>query len=239
MMEPLFQKGLVAKNRILSIKQNLAESDGDIGKIRAQIAQAGESISEIRMQLALPGERRLNEVTEQYQGTRERIAELREKVRAAEDVMERTIVRAPIDGSVVALQVHTPGGVVQPGQRLLDLVPENDRVVIDLRIDPKDIDAVYLDMPAQVRLTAFNMRTTPMLNGRVTNISADRMLDPQSGVFYFNARVLPEFDGQGFDVSRLTSGMQAEVFLLTAERTVLDFVVEPVLRSFARAGREF
>jgi len=239
MMEPLFSKGLVAKNRVLSIKRKMAETDGDMGDLRARIAQAGESISEIQMQLALPGERRLNEVNEHYQRTRERIAELREKIRAAKDVMGRTVVRAPIDGFVVGLQAHTPGGVVQPGERLLDLVPEKDRVVIDLRIDPKDIDAVYRDMPAQVRLSAFNMRTTPLLKGKVSTISADRTVDPRSGAAYFKGRVLPELDEPGFDASRLTSGMQAEVFLVTAERTVLDFVIEPVMRSFARAGREF
>ncbi len=239
MMEPLFSKGLVAKNRVLLIKRSIAETEGDIGDLRARIAQAGESISELRMQVALPGERRLNDVIEQYQRTRERIAELREKIRAAKDVLGRTIVRAPIDGFVVGLQTHTPGGVVQPGERLLDLVPEKDRVVIDLRIDPRDIDAVYRDMPAQVRLSAFNMRTTPLLKGKVSTISADRTVDPRSGVAYFKARVLPELDDPGFDASRLISGMQAEVFLVTAERTVLDYIVEPVSRSFARAGREF
>ncbi|MBL6928529.1 MAG: HlyD family type I secretion periplasmic adaptor subunit [Rhodospirillales bacterium] len=239
MMEPLFKKGLVAKGRVLSIKRNIAETDGDMGDLHARIAKAGETISELKMQLALPGERRLNDVNEDYQKTRERIAELREKIRAAEDLLGRTIVRAPIDGFIFGLQAHTPGGVVQPGERLLDLVPENDRVVIDLRIDPRDIDAVYRNMPALVRLGAFNMRTTPLIGGKVSTISADRTVDPRTGISYFEARVIPDLDAPGFDLSRLTSGMQAEVYLVNAERTVLDYVIEPVLRSFARAGREF
>ncbi|MCG8508965.1 MAG: HlyD family type I secretion periplasmic adaptor subunit [Rhodospirillales bacterium] len=239
MIRPLFDKGLVAKNRLLSVQQRLAETEGEIGDLNSRLAQTADKIAELRLQTALPRQKRLNEVTELAQETGERIAELHEKIRAAADILERTIVRAPVDGYVVDLDVHTRGGIVQPGQRLLDLVPEKDRAVIDLRIDPRDIDAVYAGMPAQIRLSAFNARTTPLLSGRVTSISADRTVDPQSGAAYFTGRVMPERDEAGSDGISLSAGMQAEVYLITSKRSVLDYLTEPVLRSFERAGREF
>jgi multidrug efflux pump subunit AcrA (membrane-fusion protein) len=128
--------------------------------------------------------------------------------------------------------------VVQPGQTLLDLVPDLDRLIVDVRIDPRDIDVVYPAMPAQVRLTAFNARTTPMLSGTVTSVSADRMIDQVTGIPYFTARVVLDADDIDFDLKRLKAGMQAEVFLVTAERTALDYLIEPLVRRFARAGRE-
>ncbi len=242
--EGLFQRGLGKRSRLLALKRKAAEVTGEIGDYRAQIARVGESISELQLQLTIPENRNQNQVTEQLHSVQERIANLREKIYASEDVLRRTAVRAPQSGTVVDLQVHTAGGVVQPGERLMNLVPDRDRLVVDLRVDPKDIDAVYLGMPARMRMTAFNARSTAPLEGKVTSISADRMTDPLTGVSYFAARVVPDetkkdTDSEGtVQMAALTPGMQAEVFLVTKERTVMDYLLEPVSRSFERAGRE-
>ncbi len=239
--EGLLARGLARKPKVLALKRKEAEISGDIGDYQAQIARAEESISELKLQLTIPKARRMNQVTEQLQTVHGRIADLKEKILAAEDVLKRTSVVALQSGTVVDLQVHTAGGVVQPGEKLLDLVPDGDRLVIEVRIDPRDIDAVYVGMPAQVRLTAFNARATPTLDGRVTSISADRVSDPSTGVSYFTGRVEPADDSwraAGFDPTVLLPGMQAEVFLVTERRTVLDYLVAPISRSFARAGRE-
>ncbi len=143
-----------------------------------------------------------------------------------------------MSGTVVDLQVHTQGGVVQPGQRLLDVVPDRDRLVVDVRVDPRDIDIVYPGMPAQVRLTAFNARTTPTVPGTVAAVSADRMSDSATGAPYFSAQVILDEDRAALDPKRLKAGMQAEVFLVTSERTAFDYLIEPMIRSFARAGHE-
>jgi HlyD family type I secretion membrane fusion protein len=237
-LDDLFKKGVVSKTRLLAMQRQAAAISGEIGDYMAQIARAGKSINEVKLQLTAPRSKHLNQVTEQLQIVQGEIAGLREKIHAAKDVGRRTSVTAPQAGTVVALQVHTAGGVVQPGQALMDLVPEEDRLVIDVRVNPADIDAVYAGMTARVRLTAYNARTTPMLDGTVTSVSADRVSDSVTGEAYFTARVIPTGDLQAFDLSTLKAGMQAEVFLVTAERTALDYMVEPLVRSFSRAGRE-
>ncbi len=239
-VEEMVVRGVVSKAVLLALKRKKASITGDIGERQAQVARAQEGISEIKLQLKMPESRDHNQVTEQLQKVQGDIADLRDKLHAAEDVMRRTEVVAPRAGTVVDLQVHTQNGVVQPGQTLLDLVPELDRLIVDVRVDPRDIDVVYPAMPAQVRLTAFNARTTPMLTGTVTSVSADRMTDEVTGIPYFTARVILDTDADAadFELSRLKAGMQAEVFLVTAERTALDYLIEPLVRSFARAGRE-
>jgi multidrug efflux pump subunit AcrA (membrane-fusion protein) len=139
------------------------------------------------------------------------------------------------------MRLHTAGGVIKPGQPVLDLIPDGDRTVVDLRIDPKDVDAVYPGMAARMRLTAFNARTTPLITGKVTRVSADRMVDPQTGATYFTGRVVPEVITEvasGAEPPTLKPGMQAEVFLVTADRTVLDYLLDPLVRAVDRAGRE-
>ena len=237
-VEDMVARGIVSKAVLLDLKRKRAGISGDIGDYRAQVARAEKSINEVQLQLKLPESTDHNQVTEDLQKVQAEIADLRDKLRAAGDVLERTEVVAPLTGTVVNLQVHTLGGVVQPGQDLLDLVPELDRLIIDVRVDPKDIDVVYPDMPAQVRLTAFNARTTPILEGTLSSVSADRITDPATGDPYFAARVILEAEDSPFDLNRLKPGMQAEVFLVTTERTALDYLVEPIVRSFARAGRE-
>jgi len=237
-VEDMVARGIVSKAVLLALKRKRAAISGDIGDYRAQVARAEESINEVELQLKLPETTDHNQVTEELQKVQAEIADLRDKLRAAGDVLERTEVVAPLAGTVVDLKVHTIGGVVQPGQDLLDLVPELDRLIIDVRVDPKDIDVVYPDMPAQVRLTAFNARTTPILEGMLSSVSADRITDPATGDPYFAARVILEAEDSPFDLGRLKPGMQAEVFLVTTERTAMDYLIEPVVRSFARAGRE-
>ena len=241
MMSSLFEKGLMTKNRVLAIKRRAVDAEGEIGDIQARIARAGEAISEIEMQRVLNRDSQAKQVVQDLQETKERLAEVTEKVRAARDILTRTAIRAPASGLVVGMRLHTAGGVIKPGQPVLDLIPDGDRTVVDLRIDPKDVDAVYPGMAARMRLTAFNARTTPLITGRVTRVSADRMVDPQTGATYFTGRVVPEAFAESVaekDQPTLKPGMQAEVFLVTADRTVLDYLLDPLVRAVDRAGRE-
>ncbi len=237
-VETMLKKGVASKSLLLAQKRQAADRAGEVGDYRARIARTEKSITEVQLQLTIPKTKNRNEVAEELQEVQGRLADLQEIIYAAEDVVWRTSVRAPQSGTVVDLQVHTTGGVVQPGERLLDIVPDQDRLIIDARVDPRDINTVYEGMPARVRLTAFSARTTPLLEGTVTSVSADRVTDPVTGQSYFTARVVPAAETQVFDVSTLKPGMQAEVFLVTAARTALDYLLEPITRSFARAGRE-
>lgn len=236
--EEMAARGVISRSSLLALKGKKADLIGGIGDFQARIARAEDGISEVEFQLKMPRSTDYNQVTEELQKVQADIADLRDKISAAEDILRRTDVVAPVSGTIVDLQVHTVGGVLQPGQRLLDVVPDRDRLIVDVRVDPRDIDVVYPGMPAQVRLSAFNTRTTPTVPGAVTAVSADRMSDPATGVAYFSAQVVLDAEKAAFDLARLKAGMQAEVFLVTTERTALDYLLEPIIRSFSRAGRE-
>ncbi len=238
MMSGLLKEGLVAKNRVLSVERKVVDTQGDIHDLTSRIAQAGDEIAKLEMERAQILEQHQQDVALKHQETNERIAEVAEKIRAAKDILTRTDVIAPGDGVVVALRQHTIGGVIQAGEPVLELIPDHDRYVIDLRIDPNDIDIVYPGQTARVRLSAFNARTTPMIVGEVVHVSADRLTDPATGAGYFSGRVIPNTLSMQDDTPRLSPGMQAEVYLVTGERTVLDFLLDPLVRASERAGRE-
>lgn len=164
-----------------------------------------------------------------------RLFDLTERIRAAEDVLERTEIRSPLDGTIVNLQVHTLGGVISPGEPLMEIVPRGERLVIQAQVEPADIDSVHPGLIAQVRLTAFNRRSAPPIEGEVVSISADRLTDPRTGQPYYLARIeLPEDPLRGMEGMELYPGMQAEVMIVTA----LDYLLRSVTRSFDRALRE-
>lgn len=239
MMHGLVRDGLIARNRLLAVERSAAEAEGDVHDLTAKIAQAEDEIAKLEMERTLAHDTHQKEVAASFQETREQIAETTEKIRAAADISKRTDVQAPVDGVVVLLRHHTTGGVVQAGEPILEMIPDNERYVVELRIDPDDIDVVYPGQPARVRLTAFSARTTPMIEGKVVQVSADRIVDPKTGAGFFAGRVMPDAaqtpDGNMPD---LQPGMMAEVFLVTGERTVLDYLLDPLTRTLGRAGRE-
>ncbi len=240
-LEELFKDGLVTKSKILGLKRRAADMQGEIAEYKAKIETGNRSIAEIQNQLALPSGRRANEVARELQREQSRIGDLQERIRAARDVVDRTLVVAPQNGTIVDLKVHTAGGVIQPGEVLMSLVPSGDKLVIDAKINPRDRDVIFRGMKARVRLTAFSPRHFKPVQGIVTAISADQLIDPATGVAYFKARIVPSVeiaDPAGKLMAKLMPGMQAEVFLQTGERTVLDYLMEPVWRSFDHAGRE-
>lgn len=160
-------------------------------------------------------------------------------LRAAKYVIRRSEILAPITGSVVGLRVHTTGGVVKAGDALMSIVPKDEPLVIEARVDPNDIDIVQKGMPAQVRLTPLNTRDVAPLDGHVIWISADRMTEQDSGVGYYLARV--KLDQQPAELPKnvdLYPGMPAEVMILTGERSLLTYLFAPIVRSFRRAFRE-
>lgn len=237
MMSKLLKKGLVAKNRVLSIERSIVDSEGEFQDLAANIAEAGDEIAKLEMERALTVDRHRRDVATDIQDTNERITEVGEQIRAAKDVLTRTVIKAPEDGVVVALRHHTLGGVVQAGEPILDIVPNHDQHIIELRINPNDVDVIFPGQRARVRLAAYNARTAPMIEGTVINVSPDQVSDPITGSAFFTGRVMPDI-GTLESIPSLMSGMQAEVFIMTAERTILDYLLDPLLRSIGRAGRE-
>lgn len=161
------------------------------------------------------------------------------QMRTAKDVANRTEVRAPVGGIVVALQVHSAGGVIKGGEPLLYVVPGNEMLIVEARVDPIDVDVVRAGLQAGVRLTPYNMRNMPPVPGTVQSLSADSFTDERSGQTYYLARIgLDQEFLASLDNVELAPGMPVEVMIYTGDRTALEYFLEPITRSFRRAFRE-
>ena len=237
-VQSLVAKGLAKRPRLLALQRQQAEIEGARSRNIASVARAKQQIAETRLRVSELKTQKLNQVVEELRATQTELFDLEERIRSAEDVLVRTRIKAPLDGTIVGLQIHTPGGVVGPGEPLMDLVPSGAGLIIESQVDPNDIDVVHAGLPAQVRLTAFNQRNLIPINGKVLTVSADRLTDERSGVPYFLARVVLVEDLSKDLAVALYPGMQAEVMIVTGERTVLDYIFRPLARSLGRAFRE-
>jgi HlyD family type I secretion membrane fusion protein len=170
---------------------------------------------------------------------RAKVADVNEQIRASESVLSRIVVRAPSDGIIVKLNVNTVGGVISAGQQVLELLPSGVELVVDAKLQPNDIDAVKVGRPANVRLSALNQRTTPVVQAQVVFVSADKLTDRNTQQVYYRVRLT-------FDLAQLSPnersvlspGMPAEAFIATDERTMMRYLFRPIEDSLARAFRE-
>lgn len=237
-VQALVEKGLAKRPRLLALQRQRAEIEGARSRNVASVARAKQQIAETRLRVSELSTQKLNQVVEELRATQTELFDLEERVRSAEDVLTRTDIKSPLDGTIVGLQIHTPGGVVGPGEPLMDLVPSGAGMIIESQVDPNDIDVVHAGLPAQVRLTAFNQRNLSPMDGTVLTVSADRLTDERTGVPCFLARVMLEEDLSDDIAVTLYPGMQAEVMIVTGERTVLDYIFRPLSQSLGRAFRE-
>ena len=238
-LEKLLEDKLVGKTRVTTLRREKAELEGDLGSLISQAAQAQEAISERKIQiLQIEAEARA-EVLELLQDVRSRIAQLEEQKIAAEDELSRVEIRAPRSGYVHQLAQHTLGGVVGPGETLMLIVPKEDLLVVEARIQPADIDQLSPHQEATLRFPSFDQRTTPELKARLLTVSADLTTDEVSGLSYFTARLtIPEAELAKLNGKKLVPGMPVEAFLKTDDRTVLSYLVKPVSDQIAHAMKE-
>jgi HlyD family type I secretion membrane fusion protein len=236
----LFEQGLAPKTEMLGLERAVAQTRGFHGEYLASISQAQQRIDEAEYELrALDGER-IEEASRRVSELRGELAELEQELAARRDVLERTVVRAPVDGIVSNLRLKTEGGVLGSGEAILDLVPTEEKLVIDVEIAPVDIDIVKVGMSALVHFTALPQRTTPRVTGRVTTVSADSLIDDATRRQYFLVRV--EVDGHELEQlqdSRLMIGMPAEVIVVAEERTMVEYLLQPFTDAFGRAAHEY
>jgi multidrug efflux pump subunit AcrA (membrane-fusion protein) len=171
--------------------------------------------------------------------TTTKINSVKARLRVVEDKLERSLVRAPVKGTVLGLLVHTEGGVIRPSTDILDIVPDGRALTIHARVSLNDIDRVHVGLKAEVRFSIFNQSTTPKLYAKVTNLSADSIMDEQTGMSYFGTEleIIPE-SVQEMVGLELLPGMRAEVLIATGERTLLDYLSKPVTDAFARSFLE-
>ena len=239
-VERLVVQGLERRPRLLALQRNQAEVAGAQAQNRAAIAEVEQAIGAAELEIIGLDTRHLDQVATQLIAVQSELSSVGERLRAAEDVLARTIITAPVAGTVVDLRFRTPGGVITAGAPILDIVPDEDDLLIDARVSPLDIDAVHLGLPAQVHLSAYRQRVMPRIDGVVRHLSADRLTDPATGEAYFLARVEVDRDAMAeLDPAiALLPGMPAEVVIMTAPRTALDYLLGPVVDSFRRSFRE-
>lgn len=238
-LKDLEKKRLVTTNRMVALRREAARLQGERGQLIASAAKAKGMIAEVKLKILGLDQQFKTDVVDELRQVESKQAELEERGVAAEDQLRRVEIRAPQPGRVLQLSAHTVGGVLNPGDPIMLIVPEDDRLVVEARIAPRDIDQLQLDQPAVVRLTAFNQRTTPELTGKVTGISADRSKDAITGVDYFLARIaLSEPELARLGEKKLVPGMPADVQIRTDERTALSFLVKPLRDQIEKAFRE-
>jgi len=239
----LVEKGLSPKPRLLALQRSASQLDGQRGQAAAQIARSRQNIGELTLQIEQLSAERLNEVIDGLREVEGQIAELQQNRLAAEDTMERLAIRAPQPGTVVRLLFHTVGGVVAPGTPVLEFVPRDDKLIIEARLKPEDIGFVHVGMPAEVRVHAYNQRRLPLILGKVTYVSADRLMEKSSDKAgeqaYYLTRV--EVDPESLaDLpgAKLYPGMTTDVVIETGERTALDYLLTPITTSLRKSFRE-
>jgi HlyD family type I secretion membrane fusion protein len=238
-LKVLVDKGFATKPRLLELQRELAEIQGSRSRNQAGIARAKQSIGEAQTRITEVRTSHLNEVVVELRQVQAELFDLAERIRAAQDVLGRTEIRAPLEGTVVGLQVHTSGGVIAPGASLMDIVPSGEKLMIEANVDPIDIDIVHAGLEVQVQITAFSMRNAKPLKGRVTSVSADSLIDERTGQAYYRARIeLTEDPSQAFAGATLYPGMPAEVMIVTGARTALEYIFKPISSSLNRAFRE-
>ena len=236
----LLDRGLLPRPGYLALLRNKASIEGDMAENTAGIARLGQSIGETKLQIVNEDAVRLDQIVSEMSETRSELASIEERRNAQLDILERTIVVAPVSGLIMQKRFYTTGGVVGPGQPILDIVPQDAKLLIDAQVRPVDIDAVAPGQPARIHFLAFTQRNLPEIKGTVLSISADSMLDEVSGSSYYLARVevVPgelEKLGEGIKIS---AGMPAEVLIMSGERTLLQYMIQPLLDSLRRSFRE-
>jgi HlyD family secretion protein len=235
----LVEKGLERRPRLLNLEREAADIEGRRGEIAAQISRAEQVISESQTTLLKLENDRQNEIAQSIRETQSQIFQIRERLQAANDQLQRTAVRAPEDGVVTDLRVHTPSGVIGAGAPLMDLVPRQDRLVVTARVRPEDIDVVRPGLDAEVTLLPYNQRRVPRLKGTVAHVSADRLLDKRTDQPYYATKIrVQDPQAAGIEGIKIIPGMPAEVFIKTGRGTVAVYALKPLLDSFNRAFRE-
>ena len=232
----LLDQGYVQKTRVLTLNRAVAEYEARHGEHRAQLSQARQRAQELELRILSMRNGYAQSAADELKESTSRIFDLEERIRPSRDAAQRQKITAPIGGEVVGLRVFSAGAVVGPRDVLMEIVPEEKRLIVEARIRPEDINHVRTGSAADVRLTAYKQRTTPLVQGRVTYVSGDRLVESQTGVPYYVMHVNVPPDALG-DL-RLQAGMPAEVFVRTDERSTFDYLLAPVTSYFRRAMRE-
>jgi HlyD family type I secretion membrane fusion protein len=238
--ERLARDGFVNRARLIGLERVAADYRSRLAQAGSDLAQARQRIAELQSRIAQLRATRQTQATDELKEATTNVRELEERLRPSKDQVERQVVRAPVDGNVMSLHVAAPGAVVAPRETLLEVVPQREKLVIDARIDPQDIEHVAVGGAAEVRLISADARRAPLLPAKITFVSADRVTQPETGKSWFDVTV--EVDERALrerqPATRLQAGMAAELYVTTGERTLLEYLAKPLRTFLLHAVRE-
>ena len=235
----LFDQGLVPANRVYALQREAASLSGELGSLVANEAQAKGKITETELQIIQIDDDQRSEVSDQLRQAESDIGEFSERLVAAEDDLQRIDIRAPQGGIVHQLAVHAPGAVIAPGEAIMQIVPDRDALVVEVKLSPTDIDQVSVGQAVHLRFSAFSQRNTPEIDGVVTSVAADLTSDQRSGLSYYVVRAkVSEGEWQRLGQVTPVPGMPVEAFIQTGKRTALAYLTKPFMDQVARAFRE-
>lgn len=235
-LRALLAEGYVDKQRLREQERSLARLQAEVVEHQSASARAQVQIGEAELKILQLKKTFATEVAGQLGETRTKIYDLRERLATVQDRDKRTEVLAPESGMVMGMTVHTLGGVVNPGTPLMDIVPANEELIVEAQLSPTDIDRIVVDQLVDIRFSAFKSSATPVIEGQLLQVSADRLTNKETGTAYYLARVaLTETGRKTLGNLALVPGMPAEVLINTGARTLLQYLIQPASNAFARS----
>ena len=242
-LRKIADKGFASINRVRALERAQADLKGQEAAMTAEFARAGEGIGETQMQSLSVSRDRLQQIESDLKDAQSKLSEVLPKLVAAREQLQHSIVRAPVTGQVVGLTVFTVGGVVAPGGKLMDIVPDGRELVIQAQLAPSDADDAYPGQKAQVRFVSIHNRSLPLFTGKVRTVSADSFTDEKSGRSFFRAEIVVPSDEMAkvrsvLGNGELRPGLPVDAVLTVRKRTALQYLLEPLTGALWRAGHE-
>lgn len=237
--EQLLDKNFVSKTRVIGLQRQVTEYQTRLESYTAEQSRAKQKKLEMELQIVKLRAAYMQSSASELEDSTRKLSQLKERLRPNIDAQNRKIVRASVTGQIVGLKVHTTGGVIAPGATLMEIVPDNKELIIEAKVPVEDIDELHLNMIADIRLSAYQQRDMQLLQGIVTYISADRLIDEASHMPYYAVEIKVDSTSlKAAENVRLVAGMPAEVYIKTAERSLLDYLMAPITQSLRRGMRE-
>ena len=239
--ETLYKQRLVDKQRIRELKRENNMIDGELSSTQSEISKLNEQVSEIKTQQMLREKEFKKETLQRYVEAKSLISDLKSKIIANQDTLDRTNIVSPIDGTVVGLSLHTVGGIIPPGKEILEIVPHNSKLLVIAQVQTIDIDKVKVGLVADIMFSAFNLKQVKVIQGKVIHVSADSFVDEVSGMPYYEAKI--EVTAEGIQTLKdnkfvLVSGMPAQAMIQLGDRTALSYLVKPFSEMIGRSFNE-
>ncbi len=235
-LKELLTEGFVDKQRLRDTERSYILNSGEVSALSSDIAASEIQIGETKLQILQLEKKFQEDVSTKLSEAQTNLYDVNQRMLATKDKVTRIDIKAPVAGRVMGMGMHTVGGVILPGHPILDIVPQKEELVIDAQVSPLDIDRVSVGLIAEVRFTAFTQALTPIIEGKVINLSADRLIDENTGAPYYQALVeLTPESVKKMSHLELVPGMPVEVLIKTGERTVFEYLIKPIRNAIARA----